>query len=108
MAAPTGRAAKRLSELTGRKAKTIHRLLEVDFGKNDAVRFQHNEKNPLKCEYFLPFVVDELIREGRAEVTVLKSKDRWYGVTYREDKPVVVKAIQSLKEQGLYPQKLWN
>ena len=66
------------------------------------------DKNPLKCEYFLPFVVDELIREGRAEVTVLKSKDRWYGVTYREDKPVVVKAIQSLKEQGLYPQKLWN
>ena len=66
------------------------------------------DKNPLKCEYFLPFVVDELIREGRAEVTVLKSKDRWYGVTYLEDKPVVVKAIQSLKEQGLYPQKLWN
>ncbi len=65
-------------------------------------------KNPLKCEYFLPFVVDELIRENKAEVTVLKSKDRWYGVTYREDKPVVVAAIQSLKDQGLYPQKLWE
>lgn len=65
-------------------------------------------KNPLKCEYFLPFVVDELIREEKAEVTVLKSKDRWYGVTYKEDKPVVVKAIQSLKDQGLYPQKLWE
>ncbi|MDE7320831.1 MAG: nucleotidyltransferase [Lachnospiraceae bacterium] len=65
-------------------------------------------ENPLKCEYFLPFVVDELIQEGRAEVTVLKSRDRWYGVTYREDKPVVVKAIQSLKDQGLYPQKLWE
>ena len=66
------------------------------------------QKNPLKCEYFLPFVVDELIREDKAEVTVLKSKDRWYGVTYREDKPVVVNAIQSLKDQGLYPQKLWE
>ncbi len=65
-------------------------------------------KNPLKCEYFLPFVVDELIQEEKAEVTVLKSKDRWYGVTYKEDKPVVVKAIQSLKDQGLYPQKLWE
>ncbi len=65
-------------------------------------------KNPLKCEYFLPFVVDELIQEGKAEVTVLKSKDRWYGVTYKEDKPTVVKAIQSLKDQGLYPQKLWE
>ena len=65
-------------------------------------------KNPLKCEYFLPFVVDELIREGKAEVTVLKSRDRWYGVTYKEDKPVVVKAIQSLKDEGLYPQNLWE
>ncbi len=65
-------------------------------------------KNPLKCEYFLPFVVDELIQEKKAEVTVLKSKDRWYGVTYKEDKPTVVKAIQSLKDQGLYPQKLWE
>lgn len=65
-------------------------------------------KNPLKCEYFLPFVVDELIREEKAEVTVLKSRDRWYGVTYKEDKPVVVKAIQALKDQGLYPQKLWE
>lgn len=65
-------------------------------------------KNPLKCEYFLPFVVDELIREGKAQVTVLKSHDRWYGVTYKEDKPVVVKAIQTLKDDGLYPQKLWE
>ena len=65
-------------------------------------------KNPLKCEYFLPFVVDELIREGKAEVTVLKSRDRWYGVTYKEDKPVVVNAIQALKDQGRYPQKLWE
>ena len=66
------------------------------------------QKNPLKCEYFLPFVVDELIREDKAEVTVLKSGDRWYGVTYREDKPVVVKAIQDLKDKGMYPQGLWE
>lgn len=66
------------------------------------------EKNPLKCEYFLPFVVDELIQEGKAEVTVLKSHDRWYGVTYKEDKPMVMKAIQELKDQGLYPQRLWE
>lgn len=64
--------------------------------------------NPLKCEYFLPFVVDELLKEGKAEVTVLKSVDRWYGVTYKEDKEVVVKAIQDLKDQGLYPDKLWE
>ena len=62
--------------------------------------------NPLKCEYFLPFVVDELLGEKRATVKVLKSMDKWYGVTYKEDKPVVVAAIQNLKDGGLYPQRL--
>ncbi len=64
--------------------------------------------NPLKCEYFLPFVVDELLKEGKAEVSVLKSVDRWYGVTYKEDKETVVSAIKELKEAGLYPEKLWE
>ena len=66
------------------------------------------EKNPLKCEYFLPFVVDELLSEKKASVKVLKSMDKWYGVTYKEDKPVVVSAIQRMKEEGLYPQKVWE
>ena len=66
------------------------------------------EKNPMKCEYFLPSVVGELLAEDKATVKVLKCMDRWYGVTYKEDKPVVVAAIQALKDQGLYPQKLWD
>lgn len=61
------------------------------------------EKNPLKCEYFLPSVVDSLIKEKKAEVSVLKSEDKWYGVTYKEDKPFVTEAIQRLKDDGLYP-----
>ena len=65
------------------------------------------KENPLKCEYFLPFVVDELIREGKAEVTVLKSHDRWHGVTYKEDKPFVMESIQKLKDAGVYPDVLW-
>ena len=64
--------------------------------------------NPLKCEYFLPFVVDELLKEDKAQVKVLKSKDRWYGVTYKEDKETVVQGIRRMKEQGLYPEKLWE
>lgn len=66
------------------------------------------QENPMKCEYFLPNVVGELIQEGKAEVAVLKSHDRWYGVTYKEDKPMVEAAIRGLKEQGLYPDKLWE
>ena len=64
---------------------------------------QNLETNPLKCEYFLRFVVDELLREGKATAQVRKSMDKWYGVTYKEDKPNVVVAIQKLKAQGLYP-----
>lgn len=64
--------------------------------------------NPMKCEYFLPFVVDELLKEGKALVTVLESKDRWYGVTYKEDKETVVNAIHDMKERGIYSKNLWE
>ena len=64
-------------------------------------------KNPLKCEYFLPLVVSELIDEGKAAVKILHSTDKWYGVTYREDKPTVVAAITEKTESGLYPENIW-
>ena len=66
------------------------------------------KENPLKCEYFLPSVVSRLLEEDRATVAVLESEDKWYGVTYKEDKPVVVAAMQELKDAGVYPQKLWE
>lgn len=66
------------------------------------------EENPMKCEYFLPEVVSRLLGEDRAAVSVLESRDKWYGVTYKEDKPVVVAAIQKMKEDGLYPGNLWE
>ena len=59
-------------------------------------------ENPLGGEYFLPSVVGDLLGENAATVRVLKSTDKWYGVTYKEDKPVVVEAIKKLKESGLY------
>ena len=64
--------------------------------------------NPEKAEYFIPKVTDELIKEGKATCKVLTSKDRWYGVTYKEDKQIVMDALQSLKDKGLYPEVLWN
>ena len=66
------------------------------------------ETNPMKGEYFLPGVVDQLIQEGKAEAKVLKSMDRWYGVTYKEDKEGVVDALQSMKDKGEYPDVLWK
>ena len=66
------------------------------------------KENPMKCEYYLPGVVSDLLGENRATVAVLKSADKWYGVTYKEDKPVVMKAMQDLKDAGKYPQSLWE
>ena len=64
--------------------------------------------NPLKGEYFLPSPVSQLIEEGKASVKVLTSADRWYGVTYAADKPVVMAALKGMQEQGLYPDGLWG
>ena len=60
-------------------------------------------KNPEKCEFFLPTVVSELITEGKADVKVIDNNDKWYGVTYKEDKVTVVEAFKELKAQGVYP-----
>ena len=60
-------------------------------------------KNPAKGEYYLPFAVDHLIQNGRATAKVLQTSAQWYGVTYKEDKPVVVDALRRMTEAGLYP-----
>jgi hypothetical protein len=64
--------------------------------------------DPIKGEYFLPQVVSELIAENKAEVQVLRSPDKWYGMTYQQDKAVVQQAIRELTAQGVYPAELWE
>ena len=65
-------------------------------------------KNPEKAEYFLPLAVEDLLREDKATVKVLQSPDKWFGVTYAADKPVVVAALKEKTEAGLYPDGLWK
>ncbi len=65
-------------------------------------------ENPMKGEYYLPTVVSNLLSQKKARVKVLRSNDKWYGVTYKEDKPTVVSAMAQLREKGLYPEKLWD
>ena len=64
--------------------------------------------NPLKGEYFLPSVVSQLLSEKKARVRVLESRDKWYGVTYKEDKPVIVAALAQMRRDGVYPENLWG
>ena len=64
--------------------------------------------NPLKCEFFLPLPITQLIREQKATFRVLSSPDRWFGVTYAADKPMVVNALKAMTDAGKYPDGLWK
>ena len=64
--------------------------------------------NPAKAEFFLPMTVGELLKEGKATVKVLRSADKWYGVTYAADKPQVVAALKAMTDEGKYPDGLWK
>ena len=66
------------------------------------------EKNPLKCEHVIPTGIGTLVSEGKIKVHMLSSSDKWFGVTYKEDKPEVVARIQALKDNGTYPDVLWK
>ena len=62
----------------------------------------------LKAEYLLPQVIDALVQEKRATVKVLDTQDKWFGVTYHEDKEAVVAAIRRLISEGVYQEKLFS
>ena len=64
--------------------------------------------DPMKAEFYLPSAVDAMIKAGKADVKVLRSPDKWYGVTYKEDKESVAAAMKNLKTNGTYPQELWK
>ena len=77
-------------------------LLEQKF-----IEFLSERGGEMKSEFYIPSVVDELIREGRADTKVLETESNWFGVTYQEDKPHVTKSINALIRAGEYPEKLW-
>ncbi len=64
------------------------------------------ESNPMKAEFFLPFVVSDMLEDGECTVDVLTTTDKWFGVTYIEDRPLVVKAIKDMKNAGIYPHNM--
>ena len=65
-------------------------------------------ENPMKCEFYLPEAVGTGLRENRLNVKVIPTPDRWYGVTYAEDKPALTAAIAKMKAEGKYPDELWS
>ena len=83
-------------------------MLDELWGRMPAFLTEAMQKNPLKCEYFLPFVVNEQMADGTASVRVLPCEESWYGVTYREDLASVKAAVAKMKAEGIYTEKLWG
>ncbi|HIS06788.1 MAG TPA: nucleotidyltransferase [Candidatus Choladocola avistercoris] len=76
--------------------------------ENGFAEFLKNLSDPMKGEYLIPTIVDGLIQEQKANVTVLESRDKWFGVTYKEDKPAVVRSFRELIDAGVYREKLFG
>ncbi|MDP2335841.1 MAG: sugar phosphate nucleotidyltransferase [Bacteroidota bacterium] len=98
-------------ELTGNESasmnfwgfhSSIFKNIETQF-----IDFLKDHINQPKSEFYIPFVVFEMIQEGQISVEVLTADSPWFGVTYKEDKPFVIEQIQKLTDQGIYPEKLW-
>nr|WP_298991724.1 sugar phosphate nucleotidyltransferase [uncultured Polaribacter sp.] len=79
-----------------------------EYGEKLFLDFLEKNKENLKAEFYLPFIVNSLLASKKATVKVLKSKAKWFGVTYNEDKEKVEKEIKKLKEAGVYPINLWD
>lgn len=98
-------------ELTGKEAVSMNfwgfhpslfQNIEIQF-----IEFLKNNIHLPKSEFYIPFIVFEMILKGQASVDVLAADSPWFGVTYQEDKPFVIEQIQKLTNQGVYPSKLW-
>ena len=85
-----------------------HSILDELKNRFTAYLDENLPKNPLKCEYFLPLIPNALIHEGTGSVRVLDTDERWFGVTYHDDLAKVQAAIREMKQNGLYPEKLWQ
>lgn len=78
------------------------------YSEDNFKEFLDNNKENLKAEYYIPYVIDVLIKGGNADVKVLDTPEKWFGVTYAEDRPSVVAKIEQLVKEGIYPSPLWK
>ncbi|MGB3452249.1 MAG: sugar phosphate nucleotidyltransferase [Moheibacter sp.] len=76
--------------------------------EDELTEFLENTDDFSKSEFYLPSVIDKAIHQNRVRVRVLKTSEKWFGLTYREDKENVVKEIESMQSTGIYPKKLWQ
>jgi len=97
--------------LTGRETVSMNfwgfNTSVFDYLNKHFIKFMTENSNNPKAEFFIPDLVADLIKKNTAKVKVLNTDESWFGVTYREDKPVVIESIRELVSKGAYPSKLW-
>jgi hypothetical protein len=79
-----------------------------DFSMKCFEDFLESNKGNLKAEFYIPIIVNELIKGGKGKVKIISGSDSWFGVTYKEDKEEVSSLIKELVVSGAYPEKLWS
>ena len=72
------------------------------------LEFVENHRGQPRAEFYIPLVINNLINSGQIKLSVIPNQEKWYGVTYKEDKEMVVNAFDNLVEQGMYPEVLWS
>ena len=78
------------------------------YGQQLFINFLQENANEPKTEFYIPFIVNSSIQDGSATVKVLSTPENWFGVTYKEDRPIVVNKIKELTEKGIYPTPLFR
>jgi hypothetical protein len=76
--------------------------------ENGFREFMNKNADNLKSEFYIPSVVNDLVRSGKATVKLLDCREKWFGMTYREDREMVVEKLQELVNQHIYPGNLWE
>jgi len=79
-----------------------------DFIQNSFTEFLKKNGQDPKSEFFIPIMADKFIREGRGKIKVIPTDSKWFGVTYKEDAPMVKRSLRELVDQGVYPENLWK
>ena len=99
------------TELTGDEIVSMNMMgftpIVFNEFEKDLIGFMKKRGSELKSEFYLPTVLNNLVQQGESTVKVLKTDSVWFGVTYKEDKKIVVKKINELVESGEYPRQLW-
>jgi len=98
-------------ELTGKETVSMnfwgfHPSIFINI-ENQFIDFLKENINQARSEFYIPFVVFEMIQKSQISVEVLTADSPWFGVTYQQDKPYVIEQIQKLTNQGIYPERLW-